>query len=318
MVAPLILGSAALSIGQGLLGLLGSKEESDAARREERATTEAARLSAETNRQAIGVELKAAIEAGRLELAAAGLDVKATGYDLQGIALKTGSNIFNALVSGEIDAINYEARAEAAEFNANVAEQVGRSEKSASYAEAGDFSRIQGARLASNRAERAASGIVSTEGSPLLIDDAIFSEIEIGTARIEHQGDVAFFKGLTEARLLRHEAANDRLSAKIARRTSKIEADYSRQAGEIERKGALLGLDTADLRRRAAESTIETAHRTADINRRTVGNTLTSTTKAASISSKSRQKSATLSGVSSFLGGAMQATETLATKGKFG
>jgi hypothetical protein len=295
MVAPLIIGSALLSGVQGLMGFLGSSDESAAAE-----------LAGKTQLRANQIDLRSAIAAGRLELQAAGLDAKAARLDVQGVTLATGAAVFDALLSAEIDARNFEANAEALEFNAKVSGHLAKAAQRTARTEGKDFRRQQGSRLSSRRAAQASSGL-TLEGSPMMVDQSILAEIELGVARIEHQGDVQFFEHLTEQELLRRTAVNERSSATLARKAGKINVKNIKEAGKISLKGALMGLETAELKRRGAQLGIDTSRSTSSV-------------RALSIrqGSTAAQGAAKSKGISALIGGLNQATSTLSTEVKFG
>ena len=139
----------------------------------------------------------------------------------QGASLATG--MIGAKMEGDNLASQYRARAEADDFNAKVAQQMAGAEKERAEASASDFRRAQKARLANARAKQAASGL-SLEGSPLLVDEATFQEIEFGAARIAHQGQLASTRLENESLLLTQKAKADRMSAGFASRAGTIGA----------------------------------------------------------------------------------------------
>lgn len=295
MVAPLLIGSAALSIVEGILGYgAAQKEKASAA------------LAGKIQAKAADYELQAAIDAGKLQLQAAGLDSKAAIMNADGIAAATGAAVFDALLSGEADAKTFDAQADAAEFNSKVAGQLARAAKAKGKTDASDFRREQGARLASNKAVQAASGF-TLEGSPLLVDRSIFAEIEIGAARLQHAGDVDFFKYLSEEELQRREATNVRMSAALSRKAGEINASYARQAGEISRKAALMGLDSAELERQGAVIGMNAARKKTSITKQSI-----------KVGVQAQTDAATYKGYSSLIGGANAAVSSLSTQVKFG
>ena len=139
-----------------------------------------------------------------------------------------------AKFEGEVAARNAEAEADAYKFNAKVAEQQARNTRDVARAEAGDFRRSGSAALASRRAQAAGSGVATTMGSPLMVDEAILSEVEFGAARIINQGDIVSTRQLNEATLLKAQAKNARRNAL-----------YARQGGRIAAHAARLGVYTS-------------------------------------------------------------------------
>lgn len=292
---PFTILSALGSIASGVVGAFSSAGKAASAK-----------LAEKTQLQGIQYDLQSAIDAGKLELASAGLDIKASIASADAISAQTGSAIFDSLLSGEISARDFESKAWADEFNAKVSDQLASAAVSKASADATDFRRQQGARLAENRAAQAASGLTS-DGSPMLVDRSIMSEIEIGSARLRYAGDVEFFKQLTEGELLRYQSANETASAKLARQAATINANYAKQAGDIARTAALMGVDTANLKSQAALLDINTAVNKAKINRQTV-----------KIGTQAAVTSAGFEGASSLLGGFTQAASSIAASGKFG
>lgn len=144
------------------------------------------------------------------------------------------TNAAAAKFQGQVDAYNALAQADAYGFNAKVADQQASNTRQVALAEAGDYRRAGSAALASRRAAVAAGGVVSTSGSPLLVDTNILSEIELGAGRIINRGDIVSTRQKNEATLLRGQAANATRNAKFAR-----------QAGNIGAKAANLGVYTS-------------------------------------------------------------------------
>ncbi len=92
------------------------------------------------------------------------------------------------------------AASNAAKFRARVAKQQAKQEGLVAAEEAKVFKRRQSRLLATSRALRAGSG-VSTEGSPLLVDEATAAEIELGRLSILSGGETRATRLEQEARL---------------------------------------------------------------------------------------------------------------------
>jgi hypothetical protein len=116
-----------------------------------------------------------------------------------------------------------DAQAEAAEYNAKMREIEAASERDTAEAKAEDFRRQEGRKRATAIAQTAASG-VTLEGTPLLVDEAIVSEIELGANRLSHQGD-------TRATGLENQAELDRTKAKNYRKAGSINAGATLLSG---------------------------------------------------------------------------------------
>lgn len=102
-----------------------------------------------------------------------------------------------------------QAQANAAEFNATVAQQQAERERQIAQRDAADFRRRESRVLAASRARRAGSGVTS-QGSPLLVDESTAAEIELGARNI-------LVSGATNASRLEQQAALDRSNARSAR-----------------------------------------------------------------------------------------------------
>lgn len=121
-----------------------------------------------------------------------------------------GGLTFAGAVLGAIGSIAAgQAQADAAEFNAEVAQQQAARERQIAEREAADFQRQQSRVLASSRARRAGSGITA-QGSPLLVDEATAAEVELGVQNI-------LVGGATRASRLEQQAALDQSRARSAR-----------------------------------------------------------------------------------------------------
>ena len=102
-----------------------------------------------------------------------------------------------------------QAQANAADFNAQIAQQQADRERQIADREAADFRRQQSRVLAASRARRAGSGVTS-QGSPLMVDEATAAEIELGAQN-------TIVGGATRASRLEQQAALDRSSARGAK-----------------------------------------------------------------------------------------------------
>ncbi len=102
-----------------------------------------------------------------------------------------------------------QAQANAAAFNAEVAQQQAERERQIAEREAADFRRQQSRVLAASRARRAGAG-VTFQGSPLLVNESTAAEIELSVQNILVGGE-------TRASRLRQQAALERANASSAR-----------------------------------------------------------------------------------------------------
>ncbi|NIA66971.1 hypothetical protein HBA54_00015 [Pelagibius litoralis] len=125
-----------------------------------------------------------------------------------------------AIASAAVSAVGTisagKAQADAAEFNAQIAQQQAERERQIAEREAADFRRREGRVLAASRARRAGSGVTS-QGSPLLVDEVTAAEIELGAQNI-------LVGGATSATRLQQQAALDRSRARSAKTGAFLDA----------------------------------------------------------------------------------------------
>jgi hypothetical protein len=102
-----------------------------------------------------------------------------------------------------------QAQAEAADFNAEMAQQQATRERQIAERDALDYRRQNSRLLATSRARRAGTGITS-QGSPLLVDEATAAEIELGARDILTGGAARAFGYEQAAALSRSQASATR------------------------------------------------------------------------------------------------------------
>lgn len=103
-----------------------------------------------------------------------------------------------------------QAEANAAEFNAEMAQQQAERERQIATRDAGDYRRRNSRLLATSRARRAGSGVTS-QGSPLLVDEATAGEIELGVQDILAGGAATAYGYQQQAALSRARARSARI-----------------------------------------------------------------------------------------------------------
>ena len=108
------------------------------------------------------------------------------------------------------------AESNAAKFNAEMAQQQAERERQIADRDAADHRRRNSRVLAASRARRAGSGVTS-QGSPLLVDEATAAEIELGAQDI-------LVGGASRAFGFEQEAALSKSRAKSARTGSFLQA----------------------------------------------------------------------------------------------
>lgn len=122
-----------------------------------------------------------------------------------------------------------QAQADAAEFNADMAQQQAERERQIAERDSDDYRRRNSRLLATSRARRAGSGVTS-QGSPLLVDEATAAEIELGVQDILVGGAASAYGYRQEAALSRARARSARtggyLSAGATLLTGAGKTDY--------------------------------------------------------------------------------------------
>jgi hypothetical protein len=142
----------------------------------------------------------------------------------------TALSAVGAIAQGAAAERAAEAEARAAEFNARIAEQQAAREREAAAVEAEDFRRREGAKRATARAARGASG-VTMAGSPLLVDEATVREIALGSSRLINQGAVRGTRLEQDAELSRMSGRTARQRGKNARTAGFINAGTTLLSG---------------------------------------------------------------------------------------
>lgn len=127
-----------------------------------------------------------------------GLEIVAAVAGLAGAAVSAAGSV----AAGQ-------AQANAAEFNAEMAQQQAEREQQIAVREAQDHRRRSSRLLAASRVRRAGSGVTS-QGSPLLVDEATAAEIELGAQNILSGGAAKAYGFQQEAALSRSRASSAR------------------------------------------------------------------------------------------------------------
>lgn len=183
--------------------------------------------------------LTAAMTGGPAALQSLTLGIQGAGTSLGVLsALRSGdADAYSTRVKAENFARSAEARAEGDTFNAAASRQLATSELQRAGAGAEDFRRLQGSRLASRRAVTAASGL-AMEGSPLMVDESIFQNIDFGAGRLGFEGDINASRLRNQASLLDFSATRERESAGFARTAGEAAASSIKSASLINALGA--------------------------------------------------------------------------------
>lgn len=150
------------------------------------------------------------------QMATLGLQGFGTSLGIFGALRKGSSDELNARIKAVSEERTSLARADADSFNAKVAGQLAVSEEQKTAADVADYRRVQSAKAAGARAVRAKSGL-ALEGSPLLVDENIFKEIDFGVQRIVNAGATNVTRLRNQETLLGVSAENNRRTASFAR-----------------------------------------------------------------------------------------------------
>jgi hypothetical protein len=108
-----------------------------------------------------------------------------------------------------------QSQANSAEYQANVAKQESRQARADAAEESADFLKRQRLMLSSARANRAASGVDITQGSPLLTDLDLVNEIAKQNERIRRGGSMSSNRLQQQANLNRMAARGYRTAGTI-------------------------------------------------------------------------------------------------------
>lgn len=147
--------------------------------------------------------------------------------------------VASAMLEAKVAKKNYKFEAAAHKFNAEVARQQAANTRGVGRADANDYRRLNSARLASNRAAAAGSGIVASSGSPLMVDEAIFSEIEFGAARTINAAEIIATRQDNEGVLLDAQARQARKNAMLAMKSGAINAQAARIGADAAQNAAI-------------------------------------------------------------------------------
>jgi hypothetical protein len=153
------------------------------------------------------------------------------GHILGTIAGIAGANLGAkaAKYEARVASTNFLNEAEAHKFNAKVADQMAENTRDVARAEAMDFRRAGSGKLATRRAQSAASGV--TGQSPLMVEEKILSNVEFGAARIVNAGDIISTRQKNEAQLLRFHAKQAKDNARYARVAGRMSASAAKLGG---------------------------------------------------------------------------------------
>lgn len=173
-----------------------------------------------------------------------GANLDASGYRQAGEIAAAGQryqgavNANQILVNAENQARAADAQAQSDEFEANLADQFSERATAEAAEKAHDYRRVLQGKLAGARAERAASGL-ALEGSPMLVDENTFAQIEFGVSRIVSTGMTESLRFRDQAGLLRDQAERGRATARFAREAGRQGAEYAVRGGDIAAAGSL-------------------------------------------------------------------------------
>lgn len=301
------------SAGTELLGGFLADDASKDAIKASKQAFQAEKVASRTRDKAIRAEARGAKDAARLEWKAGKLEFKAALLDAQATAAQTATDYFNVLIDAENTARAFDADAVEGEFNARVAMQMAKNSINVADAEARDYRLRGNAAIESQAALQAGSGFM-LEGSPMMVQDVLFGEVELGAARLEHAGEVDARRYENSAALSLFGSKVAQINADTARAVGKINAGYVKQAGKIRMKAAFLNGDRAMLSLEAAKLAERTAETKADYLQIANKNALT----ASYIQTQASNQANKTQGDAAILGGVGNAFSTIASSGVFG
>lgn len=310
---PLTIGAFLASAGSKILGGFLGSDAADVEARAARQSYKVERFASQIRDFSIRTEARAAREAAGLEWRAGLLDIDAANLEAEAITASSAVDYFNVLVDAENTARAFEADAAEGEFNARVARQMAKNSIAVADAEARDFRLRGNAAIESQAALQAGSGFM-LEGSPMLVQDVLFGEVELGAARLKHAGEVEATRFVNQAQLLEYGAEVNTINAEVARQVGQINADYVKEAGRIRLDAAFLNGDRAILKLEGSLLDARTAAAKAGYMRIANRTALL----AARIQTDALAKGASISGTSSIIEGFGSGFNTIASSGVFG
>jgi hypothetical protein len=301
--------SAGSSIAGGLLGSSAAKAQGKAAMQAFKVEKQA---SATRNRL-IALQGSTALKAGEIDWSAGKLDFKASLVDGKAAGLTAASELYNSLADTENAARALEAQSWEKGYNARISRQMAKNALDVGNAEASDY-RLRGQlAVESHRALQAGSGFTA-QGSPMLAEDALFGEVELGATRLRHAGEVQAARAEQEAELLEYSGKLDDQSAKIAREVGKINAGYIKEAGKIRLDAAFLSGDRALISMESGQLTANAGYAASLWQTQANKQAL----QASKIQAQASKTAANIQATSSIVSGIGNAAGTLATSGIFG
>jgi hypothetical protein len=301
--------SAGSSIAGGFLGNKAAKTQAAAANASYRQEI----LASSTRNIAINVQKQASVRGSQLEWKAGSLDFEAALLQGEAAIAQASADLFNTLIDSENVGRQFDAEAQADEFSAKVAMQMSRNAKDVAMSEARDFKLKAGLQVESQAALQAGSGFM-LQGSPLLVQDVLLGEVELGANRLKLAGEVERNRLEQQAEQLVYSGKLNKQSALIARETGKINAQYVKETGKIRLDAAFLAGDASLLKQEGSRINMDTAIMTAEYS--TLANK--QALKASKIQAQATAKGAQIQGQAAMVQGFGNAFGTIASSGMFG
>lgn len=140
------------------------------------------------------------------------------------------------------------------QFQARVAEQQADFARKQAEIDAKEFKRDQQRLLGQARATRGASGVLLSEGSPLLVDDETIEEILFQTERVRRGGQVESARLQQSAQASRAAGRSGLVGGVFGAGSSLLGADFSSFGGGTTQFGGLSNLSRSGASRQAAGS----------------------------------------------------------------
>lgn len=310
---PITIGAFLASAGSSLLGGLLSSDASKAKVQAARQAYSVQKAASATQDAALEAQAAANRDAADLEWKSGELDLKTSSIEANAAATQGASDYFNVLIDSANQAFAYNADADTNEFNARISNQMARNSLSVAKAQAHDY-RVQGeAAVESRAAVQAGSGFM-LQGSPMMVQDVLMGDVELGATRLEHAGDVEATRYEQQGQLQLFNAKISRANANMAKAVGDINAGYVKEATKIKMDAAFLDGDKALLNMQGTLLTARNEQLQTDYLK--IANNLN--LKATKIQTNANIAAAKTESTASIVSGVGNAFSTIASSGMFG
>ena len=254
--------SGALGLASGIAGYMGADEESSASQEYAKTVKSNAWDTHETNKdiyqseyettkEALELDLKNDQEVYGLRMESAQTEREANSYTADAIIEQSKQDMLQNSLEAEESTRQIEENLRAARMERAYAQDAAVDARRRSAQEEKDFRRETSSVRAMNKAEAAASGF-DMSGSPMLVDEALMVEIEIGASRILHKGDVEFFGHLKEIQQINSYIRNEKVSRAGVKKSAEINEANIKARRDLELEGNAIALKEVETKEKAA------------------------------------------------------------------